>query len=108
MFLPWKNTCKHAQIIIFPVAYLVMHGTAHELIYLGILDTSTDINMLGAIFMAAILATGGLGLYDTMIHAKQEENLSLIVGVLVPIIFTAMFWFYFHKGVFMCCHMSTL
>ena len=82
--------------------YLVVHGLAHGLIYMGKVDTSIDITTGGLIIIFVILAMGAYGVYDTMKNVGIDEKLALIVSILVDIFFIGLFAVYLKKRVSMC------
>jgi hypothetical protein len=86
--------------------FLVVHGLAHGLIYMGIIDMSIDLDKLGAVFMAAILAMGAYGVYKTMDDVGINTNLAIIVSVLVDFFFTALFAVYLKKGVYVLTYVN--
>jgi hypothetical protein len=86
--------------------FLVVHGLAHGLIYMGIIDTSIDLDTGGAVIMFAILAMGAYGVYDTMHSVSIDTKLAIIVSVLVNIFFTGLFAVYLKKGVYVLTYVN--
>ena len=86
--------------------YLVVHGLAHGLIYMGKVDTSIDITTGGLVIIFVILAMGAYGVYDTMKNVGIDEKLALIVSILVDIFFTGLFAVYLKKGVYVLTYVN--
>ncbi|MGK3754956.1 MAG: hypothetical protein ACI8RD_007265 [Bacillariaceae sp.] len=97
----WKVTPSWGS-----TGYLVVHGLAHGLIFMGIIDTSKDIDLPGAAVLAAILSTGAAGIYTAMIDAGRDRTLAIIVSALVDIFFTGLFVVKLQKGVYVLTYVN--
>jgi hypothetical protein len=87
--------------------YLVVHGLAHGLIYMGKIDPTMDLDtMWETVILAAILSMGALGVYQTMIDVGKNRAVALIVSGFVDLLFTSLFKVYLKKGVYVLTYVN--
>jgi hypothetical protein len=89
------------------VVYLLVHGLAHGLIFVGVINPDQDIETpLQIAILAVILAMGAYGIYATMVAAGKPSNLAIAIAVLADVFFTGVFVKYLTKGVYVLTYVN--